>query len=65
MHCVCVCVCIGIQLKKVQEQKDLRAKRQPLGDDVAAILSRRVAVEMSDSEEGEESDGEGGRGWSD
>ncbi|XP_076130517.1 actin-binding protein WASF3-like [Alosa pseudoharengus] len=55
----------GIQLKKVQEQKELRAKRQPIGNDVAAILSRRIAVEMSDSEEGEESDGEGGRGWSD
>ncbi|KAG5284871.1 hypothetical protein AALO_G00031430 [Alosa alosa] len=53
---------VGIQLKKVQEQKELRAKRQPIGNDVAAILSRRIAVEMSDSEEGEESDGEGGEG---
>ncbi|KAL2094428.1 hypothetical protein ACEWY4_009147 [Coilia grayii] len=56
---------VSIQLKKVQEQKELRAKHQPIGHDVAAILSRRVAMEISDSEEGEESDGEGGRGWSD
>lgn len=41
----------GIQLKKVQEQQEQQAKREPVGNDVATILSRRIAVEYSDSED--------------
>ncbi|KAF4095852.1 hypothetical protein G5714_023455 [Onychostoma macrolepis] len=42
---------MGIQLKKVQEQQEQQAKREPVGNDVATILSRRIAVEYSDSED--------------
>uniref|UniRef100_A0A8C7XY16 Wiskott-Aldrich syndrome protein family member n=1 Tax=Oryzias sinensis TaxID=183150 RepID=A0A8C7XY16_9TELE len=42
---------IGIQLKKVQEQQEQQSKQEPVGNDVATILSRRIAVEYSDSEE--------------
>ncbi|XP_028839084.1 wiskott-Aldrich syndrome protein family member 3 [Denticeps clupeoides] len=45
---------MGIQLKKVQEQQEQQAKRQPVGYDVATILSRRIAVEYTDSEEDSE-----------
>ncbi|KTG35684.1 hypothetical protein cypCar_00000082 [Cyprinus carpio] len=41
----------GIQLKKVQEQQEQQAKHEPVGNDVATILSRRIAVEYSDSED--------------
>uniref|UniRef100_A0A8C9P3E0 Wiskott-Aldrich syndrome protein family member n=1 Tax=Spermophilus dauricus TaxID=99837 RepID=A0A8C9P3E0_SPEDA len=33
---------MGIQLKKVQEQREQEAKREPVGNDVATILSRRI-----------------------
>ncbi|TRY88762.1 hypothetical protein DNTS_029983 [Danionella cerebrum] len=36
---------MGIQLKKVQEQQEQQAKREPVGNDVATILSRRIAVD--------------------
>lgn len=54
--CLCVCVFLlpGIQLKKVQEQQEQQAKREPVGNDVATILSRRIAVEYSDSEDDSE-----------
>ncbi|XP_047234455.1 wiskott-Aldrich syndrome protein family member 3 isoform X2 [Girardinichthys multiradiatus] len=42
---------MGIQLKKVQEQQEQQSKREPVGNDVATILSRRIAVEYSDSED--------------
>ncbi|XP_036071180.1 wiskott-Aldrich syndrome protein family member 3 isoform X1 [Oryzias melastigma] len=42
---------MGIQLKKVQEQQEQQSKQEPVGNDVATILSRRIAVEYSDSEE--------------
>ncbi|KAM4726872.1 actin-binding protein WASF3 [Anableps anableps] len=42
---------MGIQLKKVQEQQEQQNKREPVGNDVATILSRRIAVEYSDSED--------------
>ncbi|XP_059380662.1 wiskott-Aldrich syndrome protein family member 3b [Carassius carassius] len=42
---------MGIQLKKVQEQQEQQAKHEPVGNDVATILSRRIAVEYSDSED--------------
>ncbi|XP_049634198.1 actin-binding protein WASF3 isoform X1 [Suncus etruscus] len=47
---------MGIQLKKVQEQREQEAKREPVGNDVATILSRRIAVEYSDSDEDSEFD---------
>lgn len=42
---------MGIQLKKVQEQQEQQSKWEPVGNDVATILSRRIAVEYSDSDE--------------
>lgn len=45
---------MGIQLKKVQEQQEQQNKWEPVGNDVATILSRRIAVEYSDSEEDSE-----------
>ncbi|NXG27266.1 WASF3 protein, partial [Dromaius novaehollandiae] len=47
---------MGIQLKKVQEQREQEAKREPVGNDVATILSRRIAVEYSDSDDDSEFD---------
>ncbi|OCT96085.1 wiskott-Aldrich syndrome protein family member 3 [Xenopus laevis] len=47
---------MGIQLKKVQEQREQEAKREPVANDVATILSRRIAVEYSDSEDESEFD---------
>lgn len=46
----------GIQLKKVQEQQEQQNKHEPVGNDVATILSRRIAVEYSDSDEDSELD---------
>lgn len=45
-----VCVCLGFNLRKVEEQRE-QEKRDVVGNDVAAILSRRIAVECSDSED--------------
>ncbi|XP_007954722.1 wiskott-Aldrich syndrome protein family member 3 [Orycteropus afer afer] len=53
---------MGIQLKKVQEQREQEARREPVGDDVATILSRRIAVEYSDSDDDSEFDD---NDWSD
>lgn len=53
---------LGIQLKKVQEQREQEAKREPVGNDVATILSRRIAVEYSDSDDDSELDD---NDWSD
>uniref|UniRef100_UPI00358EC203 actin-binding protein WASF3-like n=1 Tax=Myxine glutinosa TaxID=7769 RepID=UPI00358EC203 len=53
---------MGIQLRKVQEQREMEARREPVGNDVATILSRRIAVEYSDSEDDSELDTED---WSD
>ncbi|XP_068600683.1 actin-binding protein WASF3-like [Brachionichthys hirsutus] len=47
---------IGIQLRKVQEQQEQQSKQEPVGNDVATILSRRIAVEYSDSEDESELD---------
>ncbi|XP_075907533.1 actin-binding protein WASF3-like [Nelusetta ayraudi] len=54
----------GIQLRKVQEQREQEEakKREPTGNDVATILSRRIAVEYSDSEEESEPEDQD---WSD
>ncbi|XP_068178289.1 actin-binding protein WASF3-like [Antennarius striatus] len=54
----------GIQLRKVQEQREQEEakKREPTGNDVATILSRRIAVEYSESEDESEPDDQD---WSD
>lgn len=52
-HCIYVSL-TGIQLKKVQEQQEQQSKREPVGNDVATILSRRIAVEYSNSEDDSE-----------
>ncbi|XP_072102475.1 actin-binding protein WASF1 isoform X1 [Mobula birostris] len=46
----------GIQLRKVEEQREQEAKHEQVGNDVATILSRRIAVEYSDSEDDSEFD---------
>ncbi|XP_062240417.1 actin-binding protein WASF3 isoform X1 [Platichthys flesus] len=46
----------GIQLRKVQEQREQEAKREPVGNDVATILSRRIAVEYSESDDDSDAD---------
>ncbi|XP_061659700.1 actin-binding protein WASF3-like [Syngnathoides biaculeatus] len=53
---------MGIHLKKVQEQQELQSKRDPIGNDVATILSRRIAVEYTDSDDDSELDD---KEWSD
>ncbi|CAL9691399.1 unnamed protein product [Knipowitschia caucasica] len=50
----------GFNLRKVEAQRE-QEKRVDTGNDVAAILSRRIAVECSDSEDSSEFDGD----WSD
>lgn len=47
---MCVRVRAGFNLRKVEEQRE-QEKRDYVGNDVAAILSRRIAVECSDSED--------------
>uniref|UniRef100_H3AL88 Wiskott-Aldrich syndrome protein family member n=1 Tax=Latimeria chalumnae TaxID=7897 RepID=H3AL88_LATCH len=47
---------VGIQLRKVQEQREQEAKKEPVGNDVATILSRRIAVEYSESDDDSELD---------
>lgn len=45
-----VSVLPGFNLRKVEAQRE-QEKRDHFGNDVAAILSRRIAVECSDSED--------------
>lgn len=47
---------LGIQLRKVEEQREQEAKHERVENDVATILSRRIAVEYSDSEDDSEFD---------
>lgn len=47
---------LGIQLRKVEEQREQEAKHERIENDVATILSRRIAVEYSDSEDDSEFD---------
>ncbi|KAI4814281.1 hypothetical protein KUCAC02_003482 [Chaenocephalus aceratus] len=47
---------MGIQLKQVQEQQEQQNMRKPAGNDVATILSRRIAMEYTDSEDDSELD---------
>ncbi|XP_028858343.1 wiskott-Aldrich syndrome protein family member 1-like [Denticeps clupeoides] len=46
----------GIQLRKVEEKRAQELKQERVGNDVATILSRRIAVEYSDSEDDSEFD---------
>ena len=45
----------GFQLRRVEEQRE-QEKRDVVGNDVATILSRRIAVEYSDSDDDSEFD---------
>ena len=45
-----VLILLGFNLRKVEAQRE-QEKRDHFGNDVAAILSRRIAVECSDSED--------------
>lgn len=49
-RCLTVTVISGFNLRKVEAQRE-QEKRDHFGNDVAAILSRRIAVECSDSED--------------
>nr|XP_020454454.1 wiskott-Aldrich syndrome protein family member 3-like isoform X2 [Monopterus albus] len=49
-------ICMGIQLTKIQEQQEHQKKQEPEDNDVATILSRRIAVEYSDSDQDSELD---------
>lgn len=49
-RCLSVAVISGFNLRKVEAQRE-QEKRDHFGNDVAAILSRRIAVECSDSED--------------
>lgn len=40
----------------MEEQREQEAKHERVGNDVATILSRRIAVEYSDSEDDSEFD---------
>lgn len=49
--CDFINISIGIKLRKVeQQQDDLRHQKQSNLHDVASILARRVAIELTDSE---------------
>ncbi|XP_061521389.1 LOW QUALITY PROTEIN: wiskott-Aldrich syndrome protein family member 2 [Phycodurus eques] len=41
----------GFNLRKVEAQREQEKRDDPFGNDVAAILSRRIAVECSDTED--------------
>lgn len=52
----------GMNLRKTQQQTKEEKKEKSMGNDVASILARRIAMEFSDSEDDDDySDGE----WSD
>lgn len=50
VHCNSPTPILGFNLRKVEAQRE-QEKRDHIGNDVAAILSRRIAVECSDSED--------------
>ena len=56
---------MGMQLKKTsQNTTEKKEKNQTMGNDVASILARRIAVEFSDSDDDYDDD-EDDSGWSD
>jgi WAS family protein len=56
-----ICVCLGVELRKVEKIKQKEGERSNALHDVASILARRVAVEISDSDSasGSEYDSDG------
>ena len=58
------CLKKGKQLRKVEEQTQVEKKQQSVGNDVASILARRVAFELTDSESGSD-DSESDSDWDD
>lgn len=57
-------ISLGKQLRKVEEQTKDEKKEQSVGNDVASILARRVAFELSDSESGSD-DSDSDSEWDD
>lgn len=46
-----ICFFLGIKLRKVEQMRDdIRHQKQSNLHDVASILARRVAIELSDSD---------------
>ena len=54
----------GKELRQVEQQTQVDKKQQQFGTDVASILSRRIAFELSDSESGSDDSDDSDR-WSD
>lgn len=57
-------IVLGMKLKEAQERKLNEKKDDKQTMDVASILARRIAMELSDSDDDDESDDDGS-GWSD
>lgn len=55
----------GIKLRRVEDTKQKEVDGKRLCNDVASILARRVAMELSDSDSGGNSDGSQSDGWDD
>lgn len=56
----------GITLRKVEDSKRrVEAEKQNMGNDVASILARRVAMQASDSDESDQDSGDEENDWDD
>lgn len=55
----------GIKLKRVEDHKQREVEKSTPLHDVASILARRVAMELSDSDGGGGEDDEEDDGWDD
>lgn len=54
-------LCLGIKLRKVEKSEQKEIERTTAFHDVASILARRVAIELSESEDSESDDDS--EGW--
>lgn len=56
----------GITLRKVEDTKRrVEAEKQTMGNDVASILARRVAMQASDSDDSDQDDDDEENDWDD
>lgn len=56
----------GITLRKVEDSKRrVEAEKQTMGNDVASILARRVAMQASDSDEDDQASEDEDNDWDD
>lgn len=56
----------GITLRKVEDSKRrVEAEKQTMGNDVASILARRVAMQASDSDDSDQASGDEDNDWDD